>query len=40
VAAHPDDPPVETLRHTRRLHNPAGLHRLLNLVPSPANALG
>jgi len=40
LAAHPDDPPVETLHHTPRLlHNPAGLHRLLDLVPSPANAL-
>ena len=40
LAAHPDDPPVETLRGTARLVNrPEKYDRLLALEPSPANAL-
>jgi mannonate dehydratase len=40
LAAHPDDPPVETLRGTARLVNqPAKYQRLLDLCPSPANGL-
>jgi mannonate dehydratase len=40
LAAHPDDPPLLALRQTPRLlHQPEHLDRLLNLVPSPANAL-
>ena len=40
LAAHPDDPPLPTLRQTPRLlHQPEHLDHLLNLVPSPANAL-
>lgn len=40
LAAHPDDPPVETLRGTARLVNtPAKYDRLLSLFDSPANAL-
>jgi mannonate dehydratase len=40
LAAHPDDPPLPTLRQTPRLlHEPEHFDRLLNLVPSPANAL-
>jgi mannonate dehydratase len=40
LAAHPDDPPVERLRGTARLVNqPWKYQRLLDIVPSPANAL-
>lgn len=40
LAAHPDDPPVETLRGTARLVNqPDKYHRLTAIVDSPANAL-
>ena len=40
LAAHPDDPPVPTLRHTPRLvHQPHLFQRLLDLHQSPANAL-
>jgi len=40
LAAHPDDPPLPTLRQTPRLlYQPQHFDRLLCLVPSPANAL-
>src|SRR5690606_29088455 len=40
LAAHPDDPPMETLRGTARLVNqPAKYDRLVSLVDSPSNAL-
>jgi len=40
LAAHPDDPPVPALRQTPRLlHEIRHLDRLLDLVPSRANAL-
>lgn len=40
LAAHPDDPPLPTLRQTPRLlHQPEHFNRLVGLVPSPANAL-
>ncbi|MCX7887806.1 MAG: mannonate dehydratase, partial [Verrucomicrobiae bacterium] len=40
LAAHPDDPPVPTLRQTPRLlYQPQHLDRLLELFPSRANAL-
>ncbi|TWU27575.1 mannonate dehydratase [Bythopirellula polymerisocia] len=40
LAAHPDDPPMPTLRHTARLvHQSRYYDRLLELVPSSANAL-
>jgi mannonate dehydratase len=40
LAAHPDDPPMKTLRGTARLVNePAKYDRLLAVVDSPANAL-
>ncbi|WP_454856846.1 mannonate dehydratase [Rhizobium binxianense] len=40
LAAHPDDPPVERLRGTARLVNThAKYARLLEIAPSPANAL-
>jgi mannonate dehydratase len=40
LAAHPDDPPVDRLRRTPRLVNqPDKYDRLLDIVPSPANAL-
>ncbi|NQT36029.1 MAG: mannonate dehydratase [Planctomycetes bacterium] len=40
LAAHPDDPPMPTLRGTPRLvYQPHLYQRLLDLVPSPANAL-
>jgi mannonate dehydratase len=40
LAAHPDDPPVERLRGTARLVNThAKYERLLEIAPSPANAL-
>lgn len=40
LAAHPDDPPMPTLRGTARLVNEhAKYDRLLNIVDSPANAL-
>ena len=40
LAAHPDDPPVESLRGTARLVNqPQKYQRLLDLAPSRANGL-
>jgi mannonate dehydratase len=40
LAAHPDDPPVPSLRQTPRLlHHPDCFQRLLDLAPSRANAL-
>lgn len=40
LAAHPDDPPVPTLRQTPRLlYQAQHLDQLLELVPSPSNAL-
>lgn len=40
LAAHPDDPPLPTLRGQPRLvYQPALYQRLLDLHPSPANAL-
>ncbi|MFA6561382.1 MAG: mannonate dehydratase [Verrucomicrobiia bacterium] len=40
LAAHPDDPPLPTLRQAPRLlHQPEHFERLLSLIPSPANAL-
>lgn len=40
LALHPDDPPVERLRDTPRLLNRPELYqRLIDLVPSPSNAL-
>jgi len=40
LAAHPDDPPMPTLRGYGRLVNQPGLYqRLLDLYPSPSNAL-
>jgi len=40
LAAHPDDPPVDSLRNTARLVNePEKYQRLLDLVPSESNAL-
>jgi mannonate dehydratase len=40
LAAHPDDPPVETLRGTGRLVNqPCKYDRLTSIVDSPSNAL-
>jgi mannonate dehydratase len=40
LAAHPDDPPMKTLRRTARLVNaPQRYDRLLAIVDSPANAL-
>lgn len=40
LAAHPDDPPAETLRGTARLVNrPAKYDRLMGIVDSPANGL-
>jgi mannonate dehydratase len=40
LAMHPDDPPVPVLRGTGRLvYHPDGFRRLLDLVPSPANAI-
>jgi mannonate dehydratase len=40
LAAHPDDPPADSLRGTARLVNSAPKYdRLLSLVESPANAL-
>ncbi len=40
LAAHPDDPPMPTLRDTARLvYQPQRYDRLLDLVPSRANAL-
>lgn len=40
LCAHPDDPPVAFLRGIYRpLHSPAGMRRLLTLVPSPSNCL-
>ncbi|HYE59328.1 MAG TPA: mannonate dehydratase [Rhodothermales bacterium] len=40
LALHPDDPPVDTLRGTARLvTRPEAYQRVLDLVPSPSNAL-
>jgi mannonate dehydratase len=40
LCAHPDDPPVPTLRHTARvLTSPAAMQRLLDCIPSRANSL-
>lgn len=40
LAAHPDDPPLETVRGTARLvYKPELYQRLLDIVPSHANAL-
>lgn len=40
LAAHPDDPPLPTLRGTARLvHQPQLYQRLLDIVPSSSNAL-
>lgn len=40
LAAHPDDPPMPTIRGTARLvYQPQLYQRLLDLVPSPNNAL-
>ena len=40
LAAHPDDPPMPTLRGTARLvYQPHLYQRLLDMVPSPANCL-
>jgi mannonate dehydratase len=40
LAAHPDDPPLPTLRQTPRLlHRPEHFQQLLDIVPSQANAL-
>jgi mannonate dehydratase len=40
LAAHPDDPPLPVLRGTARLiTHPDHYQRLLNIAPSPANAL-
>jgi mannonate dehydratase len=40
LAAHPDDPPLPTLRGVARLiHQPQHYQQLLDLAPSPANAL-
>jgi mannonate dehydratase len=40
LAAHPDDPPLPTLRQTPRLlHQPQHFDRLLDLLPSRANTL-
>ncbi len=40
LAAHPDDPPMETLRGTARLVNqPSKYDRLASIIDSPSNAL-
>ncbi len=40
LAAHPDDPPLPTLRGVARLiHQPQHYQQLLDIVPSPSNAL-
>lgn len=40
LAAHPDDPPMPTLRGTPRLvYRPELYQKLLDIVPSPSNAL-
>ena len=40
LAAHPDDPPLPSLRGTARLvHKPEFYQRLLDIHPSPSNAL-
>lgn len=40
LAAHPDDPPLPTLRNTARLvYQPRYYQQLLDLKPSPSNAL-
>jgi mannonate dehydratase len=40
LAAHPDDPPMQTLRgHARLVNRPAKFQKLLDLVPSEASAI-
>ncbi|MDN4525182.1 mannonate dehydratase [Fictibacillus fluitans] len=40
MAAHPDDPPLETLRgHARLVYKPSLYQKLLDIVPSPNNRL-
>ena len=40
MALHPDDPPMPTLRgHARLVHKPEHFQRVLDLRPSPSNAL-
>jgi mannonate dehydratase len=40
LAAHPDDPPMPTLRgHARLVYQPHLYQKLLDIVPSPSNAL-
>lgn len=40
LAAHPDDPPLSTVRNTARLvYQPQLYQKLLDIVPSPANGL-
>jgi mannonate dehydratase len=40
LAAHPDDPPMPTLRgHARLIYKPEYYQRLLDLHPSPSNAI-
>jgi mannonate dehydratase len=40
LAAHPDDPPMPTIRDAARLVNQPSLYqKLLDIYPSPANAL-
>ena len=40
LAAHPDDPPMPTIRgHARLVYQPRLYQKLLDLVPSPANCL-
>jgi len=40
LAAHPDDPPMPTMRQQPRLvYQPSMYQRLIDLVPSPSNAL-
>ncbi len=40
LAAHPDDPPMPTLRgHARLVYQPGMYQKLLDLVPSPSNTL-
>jgi mannonate dehydratase len=41
LAMHPDDPPLPSLLgNDRIMYDVAGFERLVNLVPSPANAIG
>lgn len=40
LAAHPDDPPMPTIRgHARLVHHPDHYQRLLDIHPSPSNGL-